>query len=796
MRSLDNWGVYYDNTNKPLFGRLTFYKLHTTEKQPIYNEDGTVPLPNPISTSQYGMTDVQVFLQDADYTIKAEKWIGAGEYTLDDPNVGDWEDIRTFDNLYPAMPFDTPEGAANIVEISTMADLRAVDVSGVLNYAKLLGYRELGDMPPQYYKLVDSPSATIQDDGGSIIRPEGSTSKVWMLIPQENIDVRVFGVFPTQAISIQSSDTSNIHNCFTYANNQGKDVYFPQYYTNTAYYWIEGGTHSIWQKMVVDQGVHIVAKPLTTSRLRIGEIQYYGNQLFISDGSYGNLDVDCDTVKTSWGCNTWENWHGDVKHIIVDGLNGPYNFYDATVTFEATVSNKVLYFENCLITSNKKMQNCVVNLQNCGAIKDSWMTGGFLTTSGCILDPSNFEDINQYIKCKNIQNDPVYGDLGERTVSDVMLINGAVAENANFQNVTVLGSCELHNVSGTITGNGANISLNLIDCWITFINTDTTTRLLNQIDMRRGALLSSALINLVQPCTFEDVNINAKLVTPYNTSTFKRCTINQPLATFNVEVYDSVINSTITTYPDPSTNVYTFRIEGNTFIGSGHHYVNGENAGGILTNCTWINNINETASQFVSLNRDVLDPDDTHHTYRYEGNTGKNTLQYKAAKWTGKLHDPTNASCGRQIGSWNPSDGGPGFITWTWTGAAMLVTGQAATDINLYIVEFQMFSVGTTNLGQLSLRTTPPSFAGIPDPYQPTHVRKVYVYGTAMTASLSDVERTRAEWQYDQTGMPFCKGYAFVGGYTWRVTNAGTMFAVNSSIANLLDSDFNFEIYQ
>ena len=525
MRSLDNWMPYYDRTNNPLYGRLTFYKLHTTEKQAIYNEDGTVPLPNPISTSQYGMTDVQVFLQDADYTVKVEKWVGNGEYTLDDPNVGDWEEVRTFDNLYPAIPIEAPEGVAGIVEVSTMSKLRAVDVSGGVNYAKLLGYNYFGDMPPQYYKLVNSPSSTIQDDGGSIIRPDNSTSKVWMLIPQENIDVRVFGIFPTSTISIQSSDTSNIHNCFNYANSQGKDVYFPQYYTSTSYYWVEGGTHSIWQKMVVDKGVHIVAKPLTTSKLRIGEIQYFGDQLFISLGAYGQLSVDCDTVKTSWKCNGWAEWPGNVKTFIMDKLNSGFSISNANVKIVDTITNKNLSFTNCLIEAHEKLKDCTLYFEDCGEVSDRWLsTGNTVTLKDNLIYINNFKSANTYIEWKNMQLDPIYGDLGEQSVSGVTLLAGAVAENASFQDVTVSGDTELHNVSGRILiTDGPNTSLNMIDCWITISG---SASVVEAIQLRRGSIVASKQIQILTNLYLEGASVYATFYTPGVTPVYLNCAIN------------------------------------------------------------------------------------------------------------------------------------------------------------------------------------------------------------------------------------------------------------------------------
>ena len=755
-RSLDNWMPYYDKTNKPLFGRLTFYKLHTTEKQPIYNEDGTVPLPNPISTSQYGMTDVQVFLQDADYTVKVEKWIGAGEYTLDDPNVGDWEDVRTFDNLYPAIPFDTPEGVANVVEVSTMADLRAVDVSGDINYAKLLGYRELGDMPPQYYKLINSPSATIQDDGGSIIRPEGSTSKVWMLIPQENIDVRVFGVFPTQAISIQSSDTSNIHNCFTYANNQGKDVYLPQYYTGSAYYWIEGGTHSIWQKMVVDKGVHIVAKPLTTSRLIIGEIQYYGDQLFISSGTYGQLTVDCNTVKTSWKCNGWANWPGTVKKFIVDKLNSAFTFENAIVEFVNDISGHDLTLRQCLITSDNHISNCTLTLENCDRVSDFWIyTNVTLRLIGNVIKLSNFSSAQTYVEWKNIQGESNYGDLGEQTISNVILRDNAIVENAQFTNVGVHGNLELHNVSGTIYTTATDLNLNAVDCWLTITGQSSVAV---GLQIRRGNLSCNNL-QVLNNLYLDDVDINSPITCLGATSNIRNSRIHGNITATDITVFNNDIYATIS--QTDTNGVVNVDVKNNRFYVGGYHSVNPATANTIV-NGYWVGNEGLGSVMPVLLNRSTINPNEPSHNYVYTDNSGK-FLQRDHIEQNVLLDLNPNSSGCELV-----------FVSSNKDGFSYVKNAQSdsdATRTDLYFATFEMFSVGTENMPYYSMTAMPQPYWHDESGTMTQH--KYQFFWDIRTIMLCDRERTKTEWRESGSqGSWFRKGFVFEQGYTWAITQA------------------------
>jgi hypothetical protein len=736
------------------------------------------------------MTDVQVFLQDADYTIKVEKWIGAGEYTLDDPNVGDWEDIRTFDNLYPAMPFETPEGVANVVEVSTIADLRAVDVSGSINYAKLLGYRELGDMPPQYYKLVNSPSATIQDDGGSIIRPEGSTSKVWMLIPQENIDVRVFGVFPTQAISIQSSDTSNIHNCFTYANNQGKDVYFPQYYTGSAYYWIEGGTHSIWQKMVVDKGVHIVAKPLTTSRLIIGEIQYYGDQLFISSGTYGQLTVDCDTVKTSWKCNGWATWPGTVKKFIVDKLNSAFTFENAIVEFVNDISGHDLTLRQCLITSDNHISNCTLTLENCDRVSDFWIyTGVTLQLIGNVIKLNNFSSAQTYVEWKNIQGESDYGDLGEQTISNVILRDNAIVENAQLDNVGVHGNLELHNASGTIYTTSTDLNLNAVDCWLTITGQNSVAV---GLQLRRGNLVANNL-QVLSNLYLDNVTSFATLTTLGATAEIRNSEIRGNVISTNIVLLNNDIYATVS--QRDVNGVVTVNVVENRFRDNGYHSINPTTDNSIV-NGKWIGNAGLGSSMPILLDRTKINPDEMAHTYTYSGNTGS-MLSYKEARWDDVVFMGPSYGSGDAQGSLGNKEpvairtmiGKDSSTVIAYMGYRGRMnrndeSGGGHTNINYYLTQFAMFTVGIQNVGTLFLTGSLPSH--LTDSMVINGATPIgfpmNVFSMRQECSLDEQERL---WFSSAVGTP--KNIAFVDGYTWRVTSAECVFALTPFTANNID---------
>lgn len=99
MRAFDQRNSYLDDELKPLVGRVTFYKLHTSEIEDILDKDGQ-PLANPVYTNTLGQTNVQVFLKDnTDYTISFEKYIGNGDYT-DEEDIDNWLFLYSCDNLW------------------------------------------------------------------------------------------------------------------------------------------------------------------------------------------------------------------------------------------------------------------------------------------------------------------------------------------------------------------------------------------------------------------------------------------------------------------------------------------------------------------------------------------------------------------------------------------------------------------------------------------------------------------------------------------------------------------------
>ena len=226
MRNFGNNYSWLDTEGRPLVGRVSFYKLHTTEPELITDYSGTA-LPNPIFTNAIGQTVQQVFLQDGkDYTVVFEKYIGEADMTQDPDN---WLFQYSSDNIYDdyRAVFET----GFIPVISTVADLRGVNPDDVpvapnsdKKFIQLIGYYDAGDKPAVYYVYDAESTASI--DNGSVI---GSTyGGRWLLVNyMDDMDVRHFGIFGTQTVEPSSTIPEMIQVASDYVRDRGQSLYFP-----------------------------------------------------------------------------------------------------------------------------------------------------------------------------------------------------------------------------------------------------------------------------------------------------------------------------------------------------------------------------------------------------------------------------------------------------------------------------------------------------------------------------------------------------------------------------------------
>lgn len=628
MRQLDNWITYLDDANKPLKGRLTFYKRNTTELAPIYNEVHEALAMNPIYTNIHGSTDLQIFLDDIDYTIKLEKYIGKIDM-VSDQALKNWREVRTFDNLYPAAlkPVILSDASK---QFPNMASLRATDWHDVpvLESSEdpliiLNGYYEQGDMPAVWYILREDNTST--DDGGSIIRVD--STHIWAMIPNHIIDIRSFGVFPTEDYLLVTPRYSQMRLAFDYANSRGLDVYFPSVYETGGYYLLEGGIHLLTQTLILDKHVKISGKDDTSSVLQVKNIQSSSRSpIFVNSAGSGYINIITNTVRSSWFSTSWPIFPGTINTVILDSISVPFTFIDVYIEVENIIEGATLNFERCHITSDRKFKDCSLIFTDCGYVSDMWLhptDGNLVNLNNNIINLKNMSSANAYIAWKNRQLENDYGDLGEQVI-DAEIVTGddCILLNASgVINLVGSGNIEIHNFSGSINGFTSSTNINAIDSWLTLDDGSV----LNNLQLRRGSYTSTGQVQFLNGLYISNATINSPILCLGNVAYIEYSNIYGQLTCTHPVLLSNIIGASIIHHA-PSTTM-AFSLIRNTFKAGGGHILDSEYPNTAVTGGEWIENSSLLNGHFITIDRTNFLPNESAHIYEYYGNTGKNVIQ-------------------------------------------------------------------------------------------------------------------------------------------------------------------------
>lgn len=602
MRQFDSWVSYLDNDGNLLHGKIRFCRKGTTDNVIIYDNDET-PLRNPAFTDILGRTEHQVFLaDDADVTAYFYRYVGTGDmmqWQGEDYDPARWSLEYTSDSLDPVgtveISGDTAQGVA------TMADLRAADVSLVPSVGgkKLLwlyGYYAAGDKEPVLY--VWDPAANMADDGGSVIRPNGvSGLGRWMLAPAgKKVDVRHFGVFgQADKYSTDFSYTSQLSNCADYCDRVGSDAWFPDLDGQIAYYLLDGSnTFGIQGDIWCSNGVVFMVKTGTTgTAIQCHELHKATVGLFDSTVQTGTATLTADWIRISW---LGGNCAGNARvGWIIDSSSYPRVITGKVVKFE-TNGHSSLQLVNCTVESGKKITGAIT--MSGMDLHTDWFSDDYSWSNlsvglGCSVKLANCKDADTYVILKNKLGQADYGDLGEQTVHQASLLDGAVAENFGGT-VTLQGSAELHNASATVTISGQTPALNLVDCWLTVLGSPTV----GSIQLRRGSIAGTGTMTVLTSALFKDARIAMETSLAGASLVMEGSSLDAPMAHLGSPVEETVRNCTLNS---------SITISGGS--------------ADALVNAVWVDNYG-TATNPIVLDRTYLDSDDSHHTYVYAGNTG------------------------------------------------------------------------------------------------------------------------------------------------------------------------------
>lgn len=649
MRNLDLKNVYVDNNGNPLHGRITFYNIHTTEKAPIYSDKDGTYLNNPCYTNILGQTEVQVFLDDIDYTLKYEKYIGQGDMNSDE-SASSWVEVRTVDSLKAAAIHGLGTGIVAGTIVATTEELREVNPDDIADVdeeghkiVQVDGRYVPGDMPPVYYRYVEAPSSTYFEDGGSIIASD--STHYWELITPRVLDVRIFGVFPAEDYLQVEGDYSNFRNAFTYANEKGIDVYIPQVYEDAGYYLLTGGTYSVENTLIIDAGVKISGKTgQSSSTLIVNNIKYDGEGPIFTDLA-GNSQVTLytDTVKVSWlNLNSLTAIPGNPHRIIIDTPVTSSSFVEfngAEVYILNDINGGSYHFINCSLdtTSRGRFSNATLSFTNCKNVSDriiNYNIGAgpcniFSIDSNTKLSCADFVTADTYINWMNVKGDPNYGDLLGRTINGSYILSGNVSiSNAN-------GNIYLIN-TGMTNLNLSKFTGNVIFPNETFASMPALFLSDSSVYMTGTALTLSGLIA-------RRTALGGTVTAVFGTMFLENCTTDNAITVLgDVTIKNSTINANVVQHNAGAVNIY---FSNNSLNASLTLY--GDTAGTII-NGTFTNN-NSTAADPIILDRTNLDPIDSHHHYTYSGNSGT-FLPY--------VTEPANHEFtirhSSMIGTWNP----------------------------------------------------------------------------------------------------------------------------------------------
>jgi len=642
MRALDNW-IEYTVDGKPFFGRFTFYKLHTTEKVAITSESG-VALSNPILSDAYGRTSSQVFLPDEDVTVVMEKYIGSGDMSEAPDTIEFWSEARTFDSLRNTTIIDIDGQGVVAGYAGTITELREMDITKV-NYAMLAGYNVLGDMPPVFYKLeVNNISA---DDGGSVVRAD--TEHVWRLVTPQILDVRVFGVFPSDNYVDVAPQNSQLQAAFNYANSKGIALYMPSVYGSGGYYAFEGGAHNLTNTLYLDNGAHLCAKTGTTSTVVVDKIEGAAAGFLHYDGVYnaGKITLTVKSIRTSW-LNNW--LQGDYKlvatnEMIVDSpveLNAPQTFSNLTrVSIETPNWDPLaaVGFDDIqeFVSPGNLSMNCRFTFYNMTGITDRWWN---LTEANHRIDPAkavfmncqytlhDFSYVDNFVRLQYVNNDERTFNLEGRTydasVTDVF--NNTTWINGEISNLNLSGTVTLRNIKGSVYGSTAQTwtNVSIEDCYITGSLPYSIT---GDFYAKSSTFSSTADIGSSLPvfhgssCVIRDCIFNGySLQVPYN-AVITGCTfdknklgayssisayVSYPAGLLSITFSDNVLNGA-------KLNITTLSVLQNGFTVSGSVFVS--------------NSVTDSrdGTNFIKWSGCV--PAESGHSYSYRNNDGPDVLQ-------------------------------------------------------------------------------------------------------------------------------------------------------------------------
>ena len=770
-RSWDNWNKYTDNDNKPLHGCIMFMVNLGNTVAPIYDKDGT-PLNNPQLTDVYGRTQHQVFIEE-DVIAYYYKYIGNGlwytEQNIDPSDNSKWQLQYTSKSEL----FINIENESNSTyAVNNIEDLRNINVANVpsVNGYKiitLMGYNVSGDKEPINY--IWNSESTEPDDGGAIIATDLIKGRWIMVTPTEHLDVRHYGVFPSNSQNMLDQ-TLAIQYALIYANNHGLRLFFDTL-TNTQsyhYYKLTNITLNPINQIDLAKGVTFIDVDVTIHSQQ--SIAFNNDPYFLN----GDTTLYSNYAKASWNikalnksnvneCGTYiidsntssttvkslQGWNVVVNTNITGytfnlcnisgvGLIDATSFTSCNLDVIGTLGANCT-FNNCKLT--ERMFNgtptpqvvnssCTVDIDDFTNKIEYWM---YLIT---LQNKANIDFRNHAIP----ENLTISAVNANRTYSN-FLGNGTnifdepgVTHTYTFNNCTGSINLKANWDNNTYIFNNCNCNVSVNDSFVSRVMTiHCNNSSINFTQDLTNATIIAKSSNITVQNNYKELNLRDSTLTSNGTvnvgvfTSYNSIILAGLNGVYNSFIKDSQINKDITT-TDNNGKVICY-YDNNIF--NARLTIEASTANSIVQG-TWTNNTSSESTP-ITIDRTNIDLDDTHHLYIYKNNTG--TMEFN-----------NKVTC--NVFS-SVSDSVPSAVIPMTDGKGAYIS-TLATYPDAYACRINLFTIGTTNV-DVNVRTVVNTMAN----------------GLGVTGGLNVFLTDTVEGSTNYPSMKKYDAYTF----SWRIQN-------------------------
>ena len=725
MRSFDNWNKYTDNDNKPLHGCIMFMVNLGNTVAPIYDKDRT-PLNNPQLTDVYGRTQHQVFIEE-DVIAYYYKYIGNGlwytEQNIDPSDNSKWQLQYTSKSEL----FINIENESNSTyAVNNIEDLRNINVANVpsVNGYKiitLMGYNVSGDKEPINY--IWNSESTEPDDGGAVIATDLIKGRWIMVTPTEHLDVRHYGVFPSNSQNMLDQ-TLAIQYALNYANNHGLRLFFDTL-TNTQnyhYYKLTNITLNPINQIDLAKGVIFIDVDVT--------IHSQQSNAFNNDPYFLNGDTTLysNYAKASWNIKALNKANtNECGTYIIDSNSSSTNvkaFQDWNVVVNSNITGYT--FNSCNISGVGLIDttsftscnldvigtigaNCTFN--NC-KLTERLFNGSptpQVVNSSCTVDIDDFTNKIEYwmylITLQNkanidFRNHAIPENLtiravnADRTYSN-FLGNGTnifdepgVAHTYTFNNCTGNINLKANWDNNTYIFNNCNCNVSVNESFVSRVMTiqcNNSSINFNQ-DLTNATIITKSS-NISLQNNYKELNLRDSTITSNGTvnvgvfTSYNSIILAILNGVYNSFIKDSQINKDITT-TDNNGKVICY-YDNNIF--NSKLTIEASTANSIVQG-TWTNNTSSVSTP-ITIDRTNIDLDDTHHSYIYKNNTG-----------TMEFNNKVTCNVFNSV-----SDSVPSAVVPMTDGKGAYIS-TLATYPDAYACRIKLFTIGTTNV-DVNVRT-------------------------------------------------------------------------------------------